>query len=163
MGKDISFKWKRNNNIYIFNLPQFIRKKRGKAPTIAEGCPICLVRLLHWILPRVLQRNHLHQTFLMVTDVWVISPSEFLEGCTSQAHRGFICGYKSHRSLLCWAVSAGVRTSTIFTCDCTGGSMCSRWHGYKDDGASIPCWVPECMEQSCLLAYNGYVELVKNC
>lgn len=166
MGKVLSFKWKGNNYIYIFNLPQFIRRKRGKAQQLLKACLVCLVRLLHWILPRVLQRSHYypHQTFLMVTDVWITSPSEFLEGCTSQAHRGWVFGYKSHRPLPHWALSAGVRTCTLFPCDCTGGSMCSRWQGYRMVEPPSPARsLNDCMEQSYLLAYNGYVERVKNC
>ena len=45
-------KLNRDNDIYIDNLSQFIRRKREKAPTIAEGLPSMLGEAITFNSPK---------------------------------------------------------------------------------------------------------------
>ena len=121
-------KLNRDNDIYIYiytTCPSSSGGRGKRHPQLLKACPLCLVRLLHLILPSVLQSSHYysHQTCLMVTSVWISSPSEFMGSCTSQIHGPGAYGY---RSVPCWALIGGVRASSLFPCYCTGNSMCSR-------------------------------------
>ena len=55
----------------MYNLAELIRREKRKALTVAEVCPMSLVRRLHFFLPRVLASSHYyhHQTFLTITKV----------------------------------------------------------------------------------------------